>query len=937
MVSGDIHQNPWIVIPCNAQFAEMAPICEKNSRQKSENTTAYRSLVLGAKECPQGWTMVDSRCYILITYSFGATVSCTEAKASCTQLNGYLASNILLSKLVPLLKSWVKDEIGNYILFDYGLNCGLVKNKQVHHNASVDYWHIVQGTDHLHQSSPDSLGHSLCESNSEKRQVICSSGMTACSDGTCILTHHWCDGVRDCPLDYMDEQNCSHVCTGSQQCFSSCPIETCTCNSLYFQCVSGGCIPMSKICDGQSHCVYAEDEKYCQLDMNSNKNNGRNPVDNSRMPDTNTSKLAMNIPCSDPLAVSCNDHSGLCYHRSSHCTLDWDATGELSFCRSGVHLKWCASVQCPTLFKCPGSYCIPLRRICDGRIDCPHREDEKDCDVLSCPGMLRCRDDDLCLHPLEVCDGVVNCPLSGDDERHCPPFICPVGCVCHGWAIACHATNFLNQMENAAKVVHFTLDAKLISTNLDWLSPMWSLRNLFLVKSGIFALQNNVFITQTALIALDLSKNKITSIRYGYLEGLVSLQYLSLSENPIHRIEPQSFIASSRLKTLDISMMALANLEMSIFAGLHSLESLNLSSNWITNLNRETFIVLKSLKAFDLRKNPLIVVTEDMFLIFQRYNTPAIYFSLSYFCCKAPNWINCIAETIVDSKCADLLGEGMSLRIYLGIVSLILISMNGVAIIRNASYVTRTAQTTIIINQSVADLITGSWLLGTLIADHYYANIFHMAVYKWRTGLICNLCGTLTSTSLFLSTALYFLLTLDRYLYILNIVKLKKNHVKLSIMVMWVTVLFMNIFQTSYNELGNDLCLSLLSRRLPYNLAFLGLEVAMITYCIFASIQIVRYCIHTRISSGRAVSAQDKKMFMRLMVVPLFYSAFLMVKIFVGVTQLSKDFEYALLGVMGLLVPATNPVVFTLTTKSFLKFKKKAGSLKNKLHKWAVG
>jgi hypothetical protein len=38
------------------------------------------------------------------------------------------------------------------------------------------------------------------------------------------------------------------------------------------------------------------------------------------------------------------------------------------------------SYGCPDKFvKCPGSYCIPSRLICDGELHCPGGEDESDC------------------------------------------------------------------------------------------------------------------------------------------------------------------------------------------------------------------------------------------------------------------------------------------------------------------------------------------------------------------------------------------------------------------------------------------------------------------------------------------------------------------------------------------------------------------------------
>lgn len=41
------------------------------------------------------------------------------------------------------------------------------------------------------------------------------------------------------------------------------------------------------------------------------------------------------------------------------------------------------TVECPDgTVKCPGSYCIPVRFVCDGETQCPGKQDEEDCGKL---------------------------------------------------------------------------------------------------------------------------------------------------------------------------------------------------------------------------------------------------------------------------------------------------------------------------------------------------------------------------------------------------------------------------------------------------------------------------------------------------------------------------------------------------------------------------
>lgn len=70
----------------------------------------------------------------------------------------------------------------------------------------------------------------------------------------------------------------------------------------------------------------------------------------------------------------------------------------------------CATHNFTNHFKCPGSYCIPWRLVCDKKTDCLDRQDERYCSDYRCPGMLKCKGEVFCVHPSEVCDNIRHCP-----------------------------------------------------------------------------------------------------------------------------------------------------------------------------------------------------------------------------------------------------------------------------------------------------------------------------------------------------------------------------------------------------------------------------------------------------------------------------------------------------------------------------------------------
>ena len=63
-----------------------------------------------------------------------------------------------------------------------------------------------------------------------------------------------------------------------------------------------------------------------------------------------------------------------------------------------THLRDCEDFECPypAFVKCPGSYCIPPRYMCDGKWDCPGGADERECVRYLCPGQYKCANISSC-------------------------------------------------------------------------------------------------------------------------------------------------------------------------------------------------------------------------------------------------------------------------------------------------------------------------------------------------------------------------------------------------------------------------------------------------------------------------------------------------------------------------------------------------------------
>ncbi len=101
------------------------------------------------------------------------------------------------------------------------------------------------------------------------------------------------------------------------------------------------------------------------------------------------------------------------------------------------HLLYCSNFECHSHYKCKGSYCVPVRHVCNGVQDCPNGEEEGDCTGFKCSGLFWCPLEQLCLSFIDICDRITHCHSSGADELLCgldENFICDTAFFkCHGY------------------------------------------------------------------------------------------------------------------------------------------------------------------------------------------------------------------------------------------------------------------------------------------------------------------------------------------------------------------------------------------------------------------------------------------------------------------------------------------------------------------------
>lgn len=451
-----------------------------------------------------------------------------------------------------------------------------------------------EGLSTCQDKQPKQLPYILC--SEDMISTACPVGYKVCSS-ECVSELSWCDGLVDCK-DAADEEVCQHLCsaaffTNTVFCLNKCHQDNCTCDVMFFQCESGGCLNSGKLCDGINDCSDGSDEHFCPShDLNTIASFGAEtpPLVEMNISKQNyntqflkTSSLLSMLECDLNLELPCLHWDPVCYPVDKRCVYDHTIEGHLKYCRNGKHLLGCEGFQCSGTYKCTESYCVPTHKICDGIFDCPYRDDETECPVHTCSNMLHCGT--RCVHPNEICDGIKQCD-DGTDEQFCQPPECPSQCECLGHSVNCIGSyvDIISTLTGIVKILviknnhNFVLDRTIFSQfkfvlflelsnssieEIDVFSTLQGLTSVIklnISNNRLSSLGKNSFIFLANVRELDLSRNPLTGLQGRVLAGLKSLTYVYLHHTKLSFISPQAFAKSDHIYILDVSHSALSKI-----------------------------------------------------------------------------------------------------------------------------------------------------------------------------------------------------------------------------------------------------------------------------------------------------------------------------------------------------------------------------------------
>ncbi len=391
-----------------------------------------------------------------------------------------------------------------------------------------------------------------------------------------------------------------------------------------FQCQVGTTIPLALNNDLVPDCLEQSDEDEYQNFLS----NGSKTTFS-----TNTSL------CQASEDTTCvQNYPGVCYPRHLYCIYELYQLGT-SGCRNGGHLSNCRHHACPSHFKCPDAYCIPVHTLCDGKQDCPSGEDETNCQSLSCPGFLLCRHDNKCVHQYDVWRDHVKCPMSLDDKALTDVPSCPMVCSCLGYAISCKdlKVGALPRLPAALRVL--LLDGIPIDFNdISFKGGIAFLLDLQVTNANLDLLQLEQLSVFLFLKKLNISYNGLTNLGPQTFSSLRNLEKMDLSHNVLETLRPDIFTGLHLLGQLNLNHNRIQLISDCTFQNMHQLQILILSHNKLTRLGKNILCGL-SLKELYISYNFLSVVEENV-LVYSFQHLKTLNTTPTRICCNVPKEFN---------------------------------------------------------------------------------------------------------------------------------------------------------------------------------------------------------------------------------------------------------------------------------------------------------